>query len=93
MGRRKISLLICITVSAILGSVTIIMEIENKLEPHVSMLIGMGLGMSTMPIMNIAVKQIRSKRKVNKFLKEIIKKRKEEEKKPLQLEVDPHPIL
>ncbi|MBI3639277.1 MAG: hypothetical protein HY223_03080 [Thaumarchaeota archaeon] len=92
MKREKVLLLICITVSAILGSAVIIMEIESKLEPHISMLIGMGLGISTMPIMNIAVKQIRLKRKVNKFLKEITKKRKEEEKSSSQLEVDPNPI-
>ncbi len=92
MRRRKISLLICITASAILGLATIIMEIENKLEPHLSMLIGMGLGISTMPIMNIAISKIRTKRKVNKFLKEIIQKRKEEEKNSSQLEADPKPI-
>lgn len=45
---------------------------------HVDMLLGMGLGISTGPIMMVAIERWRIKRKINKMLNDIIQMRKEQ---------------
>ncbi len=43
---------------------------------HVDMLLGMGLGMSTGPLLSVAVKRWRKNRKVKKMLRDIVEMRK-----------------
>lgn len=43
------------------------------------MLLGMGLGMSTSPLMMTGIKQLRTKRRVNRMLKELVQIRKNQE--------------
>lgn len=45
---------------------------------HVDMLLGMGLGITTAPLMMVAIKRWRIKRKINKMLNDIIQMRKEQ---------------
>lgn len=62
-----------------LVSLVIIMEISKFSEPHVSMLLGMALGISTSPVMMAGIKNLRSRRKVNKILRELVEMQKNQE--------------
>jgi hypothetical protein len=70
--------IICIIITAILVTAVIVLEITGHTESHMSMLFGMGLGMSTSPIMMTVIKKLKSQRKINKILREILQMRKQE---------------
>jgi uncharacterized membrane protein YciS (DUF1049 family) len=67
-----------VAVTAMLVSLVITMEFLNISEFHISMLLGMGLGISTSPLMMTAIMSLRSRRKVNKMLKELAEMRKQQ---------------
>lgn len=61
-----------------LVSLVIVMEMLKIPEPHISMLLGMGLGISTSPLMMTAIKSLRSRRRVSKMLKELVEMQKQQ---------------
>jgi len=65
-------------VTGILASLVIVMEVLNISESHISMLLGMGLGISTSPLMMTAIKSLRSRRKVSNMLKELAEMQKQQ---------------
>lgn len=65
--------------TGVLVSLVIIMQISKFSDPHLSMLVGMGLGISTSPIMMTCIKNLRSRRKVNKILRELVEMQKHPE--------------
>lgn len=71
--------LTCVVATGILVSLVIVLEILQIPEPHISMLLGMGLGISTSPLMMTAIKSLRSRRNVSKMLKELAEMQKQQE--------------
>lgn len=71
--------LACTVVTVVLVSLTIVMEVLKISESHISMLLGMGLGISTSPLMMTAIISLRSRRKVNKILQELVEMKKQQE--------------
>lgn len=71
--------LACIIVTGILVLLVIVMEVLKITEPHISMLLGMGLGIPTSPLMMTAIMSLRSKRRVSKMLKDLAKMQKQHE--------------
>lgn len=63
--------LTCAVATGIFVSLAIVSEILQIPNPHISMLLGMGLGISTSPLMMTAIMNLRSRRRVNKILKEL----------------------
>jgi len=70
--------LACIIVTGILVSLVITMEVLKISESHISMLLGMGLGISTSPLMMTAIMSLRSRRRVSKMLKELAEMQKQQ---------------
>jgi len=70
--------LACIIVTGILVSLVITMEILKISESHISMLLGMGLGISTSPLMMATIMSLRSKRRVSKMLKDLAEMQKQQ---------------
>jgi uncharacterized membrane protein YciS (DUF1049 family) len=54
------------------------MEVFKISEPHISMLLGMGLGISTSPLMMTGIMSLRSRRKMNRILKELVEMQKQQ---------------
>lgn len=68
------------TLTAALVSIGLSLDlILGYMLSHVDLLLGMGMGMTTGPLMMTLVKRWRTKRKVDKLLNEIIQMRKEQE--------------
>lgn len=59
----------------VLASLGVILFLTGHPISHVDMLLGMGLGISTAPIMMETIKRWRTKRKVNRMLTEMVKLR------------------
>jgi len=72
-------LLTSVIITVILASIVIVLQIIKFSEPHISMLLGMGLGISTSPLMMTWIKQVRTRRRVNLMLKELVQIRKNQE--------------
>lgn len=53
-------------------------------ESHIAMILGMGLGISTSPLMMEWIKQLRARRRVSKLLKELVQKRQNQNEMGLQ---------
>lgn len=74
-----VSLLVVWTIATVvLVALGLTLALTGHPISHVDMLLGMGLGMSTGPIMMVAIKRWRIKRKINKMLNDIIQMRKEQ---------------
>lgn len=56
------------------------LDLTGYMISHIDMLLGMGLGMTTAPIMMVVVKKWRTKRRINKMLNDVIKMREEQAK-------------
>ena len=70
--------LTCVISTGILVLLVIVSEMLQIHNPHISMLLGMGLGISTSPLMMTAIVSLRSRRKVNKILKELAEMQKQQ---------------
>lgn len=71
-------LLIWAVLTAGLVSAGISLDLTGYMLSHIDMLLGMGLGITTAPLMMVAIKKWRMRRKVNKILNDIIQMRKEQ---------------
>ena len=70
--------MVWIIVTVVLVAIVMSLSLAGYVMSQVDMLLGMGLGMSTGPIMMMVYKKWRTRRKVNKILDDIIQMRKEE---------------
>jgi len=52
------------------------LDLVGHMLSHLDMLLGMGLGITTAPIMMAAIKGWRTRRKINRMLNEIVQERK-----------------
>ncbi len=66
------------TATLVLVALALALALTKHPISHVDMLLGMGLGMSTQPIMMVVLKRWRTKRKVNKILNDIVQMREEQ---------------
>ncbi len=64
--------------TVVLVAIVLSLSLAGHAMSHVDMLLGMGLGMSTGPIMMMVYKGWRTNRKVNKILDDIVQMCKEE---------------
>jgi uncharacterized membrane protein YciS (DUF1049 family) len=67
-----------VVVTGILVSLVITMEVFKISEFHISMLLGMGLGISTSPLMIAGITSLRSRRKMNRMIKELVEMQKQQ---------------
>ncbi len=67
-----------VIVTVTLVALGVILALTGHPVSHVDMLLGMGLGIATGPIMMAAIMRWRTRSKVNKILNDIIQMRKEQ---------------
>ena len=65
-------------ITVILVGIVLSLALSGHPMSHIDMLLGMGLGMSTGPLMMVGLKRWRTRIKVNKILDDIIRSRNEE---------------
>ncbi len=70
--------MVWIIVTVVLVAIVLSLSLAGYVMSQVDMLLGMGLGMSTGPIMMMVYKKWNTRRKVNKILDDIVQMRKEE---------------
>lgn len=71
-------LIIYAALTAALVSFGVSLDLFGYMISHVDMLLGMGLGMTTAPLMMVAIKRWRTRIKVNRMLKDVVQMRREQ---------------